>query len=76
MRADVHDLKDRRNHEGQEHVVAEIVADGPGVGQHLMSAQPHHNGRDQAEHGGGCGGERAGHGQRFHHIGQQALNPG
>ena len=56
--ADVDDLEDGRDHEGEKHVVAEVVADGPSVGEDAMAAEPHDDGGDQAEHGGGGGGER------------------
>ena len=39
-----------------------------------MAAQPHHQRRNQAQHGGGRRGEHAGHGQRLHHVVQQALD--
>ena len=51
LRADIHDLKDRGNHEGEKHVVAEIVADRPGMAQNRVPAEPHHERRHQAEHG-------------------------
>ena len=74
LRADVHDLEDRRDHEGEKHVVLEVVADRPRVAQHAMPAQPHHQRRHQAQHGGRGRREHAGHGQRLHHVLQQPLD--
>ena len=57
LRADVHKLEDRRNHQGEEDVVLEVVADGPLAVEHEVAAHPHDQRRDQPEHGGGSRGQ-------------------
>ena len=74
LRADVHDLKDRRNHEGEKHVVAEVVADRPVCVQNAVAAQPHHQRRHQAQNRRRCRTQHAGHGERLHHVLQQPLH--
>ena len=74
LRADVHNLEDRRDHEGQEDVVLEIVADRPRAVENSCAAQPHHQSRDQPEHGGGGRAKDAGHGKRLHHVLQKAVD--
>ena len=74
LRADGDDLKDRRGHEDQEHVVAQVVAEGPAMGHDQMPAHAHHNRRQQAHRGRSGGGESAGHGQGLHDIVEQAAN--
>ncbi len=72
--ADVHYLKDRRDHESEKHVVLKVGADGPGVVQDQMAAEPHDESGDDPENGGRGRPEHAGHGQRLHHVVEQAGN--
>ena len=74
LRADVHDLEDGRNHEGEKHVVLKVVADAPRAAEHIVPAQPHDQRRNQPQHRGGRRGKHAGHGERLHHVLQKPLN--
>ena len=74
--ADVHDLEDRRDHEGEKHVVAEVIADSPGAAQHAVSAEPHDQRRHQSEHRCRGRAQHAGHGERLHHVGEQPVDTG
>ena len=66
-------LEDRHDHDGEEHVVAEVVTDRPSVTQHGMTAQ-HITSADHPQYRGGCRSENAGQGQRLHHVGEQSID--
>ena len=53
LRADIHDLEDRRDHEGQQHGVLEVAAGGHLMIEHLVAAEQHHQSADNAQHRGG-----------------------
>src|SRR3954452_8206777 len=74
LRADVHDLEDGSYHESEKHVVAEVVAHGPGMREDAVAAEPHHDGRNQSQNGGGGGSEDAGQCQGLHDVLEQAVN--
>ena len=66
--------KTGRDHEGEEHVVAEVVADRPGASEHSVTAEPHDERRNEAEHSGGRRRHDAGHGERAHHVLEEPLD--
>ncbi len=72
--ADVHDLEDGRDHEGEEHGVLHVVAFGEASGESGVASEEHDEGADDSEDGGGGEGERAGGGERLHHVVEEALH--
>src|SRR5271165_6319411 len=76
LRADVHNLKDRRNHEGQQHRVLEVAAGGHAARKHLVASEKHNQAADNSENGGSGKGQRAGGGEGLHHVVEKALHAG
>ena len=76
MRADAHDLEDRRHQEGQKRGEGHQAAERKSAGQNLARAQIH----DQRAHHAQQHGRRKTHqrrrGERLHNVIEQTLNPG
>ncbi len=74
LRADIHHLKDRSDHEGQEHRVLDIAARREAIAQRSPSAEVHHQRAHQTHHPGRGKRQHRGQRHRLHHVVQQALH--